>query len=455
MSTLLAKLTSPQAARRVQDTAYALLVLGVSVAFMLFLLGSTSLQSSLTLIGVLLCLCLVGGGLRFLSAARIDQDLIDKQITLDQDLSLLQHRLGDHDLTLLKMAGQIETLETGLRAVRTTQEKSNRAHQEFMSGMKDRMLQLVTLLTRRSKEPAPKKSLPAPRTNKPAPKKNFFSPPPAVNVNAAPLGPTAKTVDTTHSSDDDDVYVSPALLRDAVDTAARAGRIDIYMQPIVSLPQQKLSGFDLYGRVRLQPGVYIPARQYRGVASHAGHQNHLDLLVVKEAQILARVTTLPLFVNMTRAGLTDAATLAQLVRALKESPRLRDQLVIQLSQRDLGHIDKNTESIILQLAALGVRFGVNDVQSTDIDLNQMARLKFSYLKLAHNKLVTTHHSDQGAALIQRFVTRVQARGLSLIASQIETREHLRPLLDYPIAFAQGYAFGRPDRPVTYQKRLAG
>ncbi len=454
MPTLLEKLTSPQAARRIQDTAYALLILGVSVAFMLFLLGSTSLQSSLTIIGVLLCLCLVGGGLKFLSAARIDQDLTFRQATLDQDISLLQHRLGDHDLTLIKMAGQIETLETGLRTLHATQEKSDRRYQEFMSGMKDRMLQLVTLLTRRAKETPSKNTLPAPRT-KPTTKKKFFSPPPAVNVNAGPVGPRAKSQDPAHPADDDDVYVSPTLLRDAVDQAARAGRIDIYMQPIVSLPQQKLSGFDLYGRVRLQPGVYIPARQYRGLATHAGHQNNLDMLVLKEAQILARVTTLPLFVNMTHTGLTHPTALAQLVAALKETPRLRDQLVIQLSGRDLGHIDKNTENVMTQLGVLGVRFGVNDVQSTDIDLNQMARLKFSYLKLAHNKLVTTHHSEQGAALIQRFVTRVQARGISLIASQIETRDHLRPLLDYPIAFAEGYAFGRPDRPVAYQKRLAG
>lgn len=439
--------------RHFQDTIYALLVLGVSAAFMLFLLGSTSLQSSLTIIGMLLCLCMVGGTLRFLSGARVDNDLMDRQDDLDQNLNVLQHRVGDHDLTLLKMAGQIEGLETGLRAVRVTQKHAETRHQEFMSGLKDRMLQLVTVLSRPRGQPA-KTAKPGAKATAKAKTPAAFTPPPAVNINAEPIGPTS-TKETANGEThryDDDVFVSPGLMRDALDIATRNRRIDVYVQPIVTLPQQKLNGFDVYGRVRLQPGVYIPARQYRGFATHIGQQIALDHLVLRELGNLSRGTKLPLFINLTLAGLVQPDTLMTIAGILKDHPNLRHQLVINVSQKDLGHVDERAEKIITQLVATGIKFGVNDIQTTDLDLNLMARLKFTYLKLSHDKLVTTKLSDTGASLTQRFITRVQARNMTLIAGMVETREQLRPLLDYPIAMAQGYAFGRPDRPITYQKR---
>lgn len=439
---------SPNRVRNFQDVLYALLVLSVTTAFILFLLGSTDILTSLTIIGITLCLSLMGGVLRFFSMTRVDNELQDRQETIDQNMGLIQHRVNDHDLTLLKMAGQIETLETGLRAVRVTQHHAEKRQQEFMKGMKDRMLQLVTVLSR-PRGPAPQQKSTKPATAAVS-KKPFFPALPAINANMAP----PQEQKETHRYDDD-VYVSPALMRDAIDTAIKVRRIDSYIQPIVNLPQQKAMAFDVYGRIRLQPGVYIPARQYRGYAVHAGQQMSLDHLVLRDTATLARqMPNLPLFVNLTREGLTHRATLVLLADLMRDTPTLRSQLVISLSQKDLGHIDTRTETVIQQLADMGIKFALNDVQSADLDLNLLARLKFTYIKLAHNKLVTTRDSDGGAALVHRFLTRLQARGMTAIAAHVETRDQIRPLLDYPIPLAQGYAFGRPDRPVTYQKRVA-
>lgn len=436
-------------ARALQDTLYVALVLGTAAAFMLFLLGSADILTSLTIIGMLLCLSLVGAVLRFFSTSRVDAELFTRQDSLDQNMAVLQHRVGDHDLTLLKMAGQIETIETDLRAVRKVQTQDRAAHQAFMKGMKDRMLQLVTVLSR-PRGTAAKTATGAPKKEK---AKNFFPALPAVNVNA-PAAPDARPL-TGANRYDDDVYVSPSLLRDAIDTAIKTDRVDLYLQPIVTLPQQKIAGFDVYGRVRFQPGVYIPARQYRGAAVHAGAQGPLDRLVLGElAKLVKTLPPAPLFVNITLEGLEQTASLTQIAAVLRAAPVLRDRLVFSLSQKDLGHLSPRAENVVKYLTDLGLKFALNDVQGVDLDMNLLARLKFSYLKLPHKTLVTTRGSDDGAALTQRFITRLQARGITLIAGGLENAGDIRPLLDYPIPMAQGYAFGRPDRPVTYQKKAA-
>ena len=144
MSSIMRYLTNPKNARNFQDGLFACLVLGVTAALMLFLIGSADVMTSLTLIGMMLGLSLAGGILRFFSMARMDADLFDAQQTLDLSLKILQSRVGDHDLTLMQMAGQIDTLETNVNTIKKTQDLQARHHDRFARAVKDKILHIIT-----------------------------------------------------------------------------------------------------------------------------------------------------------------------------------------------------------------------------------------------------------------------------------------------------------------------
>lgn len=443
MSSLVRYLSDPKRARNVQDGLFAVLVMGVAVAMMLFLLGSADILTSLSIIGILLCLSLVGSVMRFFSITRLDTDLREAQSTLDASLKTIQSRVGDHDLALLQMAGQIETIESDINTIKKTQILQTQSHQAFMSTMKDKMMQLINALARTRNTPAD--ATEKPRAKKSAPK-NFFTPPlVTANDEPAPVpGPERY---------DDDVFVSPALIRDAIDTAIKANRIDTYVQPICTLPQRHVHGYDVMGRVRLGPGVYIPAKQYRGQAAHAGQQVTLDRLVISGLPQLAKTLAAPkLFVNICDDAVRDAQTMRMIIDMMAKTVDLKHKLVLEFSERDFMRIDDASARVIAALQQAGVAFGVNDVKSADFDLNKLARLKFAYLKLAYDRLVTTKNSEAGAAILHRFITRLQTRDVQLVVSCVETPAQVRAMMDFPIALAQGFAFGRPDRPVAYQPK---
>lgn len=412
------------------DVFYALTIAGVATVFMLFLLGSTNIMSTLTIIGLLLCLSAVGGAMRYFSSRRTTHNLIDRAEQADLHLRTLQHRVNDHDLALLELTGKIETIEVNVGRLHTRQNVMDRQQHDFTTALKDRMLQLITLISNRK----------ITKTKSPA-SKSFKMSGPTANDGAQKQAPSG-------ALHEDDVFVSPSLVRDAIKMARATERMEVYLQPINKLPHRKIFGHEVYGRLKLQPGVYIPARDYRGIAAHDNALMTLDHLVLRELSKM-RLPKGPIFINMSRDALANHSTALHMTQLLKAQPGLADKLVIELAQRDVARISKNDESVMRELQRLGISFAMNDVQTTDLDLNRLAALNFKYLKLPHSRLITGPTMDHGAGIVQRFITRLQARNITLIAGHIETEKDIRPLLDYPIELAQGYVFGRPDRAAVF------
>lgn len=435
------RLLDPARIKNIQDTIYAVIFCGVTVAFMLFLLGSTSIMTSLSIIGMLLCLSLVGSVLRFLSMGRADRDLKAQQTEMDRDIRTLHTRVNDHDLLLLELTGKIDTLSTEVEQIKEEQDKQASRQRMFMNGLKDRIMQLVSMLTRQ-KENAAAAPVKKAKATKPATPSSKFRMVPAMTANDVAATPAPD------SQYDDDVVVSPSLIREALRTAINTQRIDIYMQPIATLPQRRVHAYEIYGRIRLGPGVYIPAREYRGIAAHEGYLVAIDRMVLQE---IGRQKTppVPLFVNISHIALADRETMMQVVRMVRMNPDLAEKLVLEVTQKDMKYIGDAEESVMRELQRLGIRFALNDVQSPDLDLNRMATLGFRYLKLPQDRLLTGPDTGNAATLIQRFVTRLQARNIELIVGRVESDRTVRQLLDYPVHLAQGYLFGRPDRPVAY------
>lgn len=427
-------------AKNIQDGLYALVFCGVTVAFMLLLLGSTSIITSLSIIGVLLCLSLVGSVLRFLSMSRTDRDLRDQQQDMDRDIRTLNSRVNDHDLTLLELTGRIDTLTGEIEQIKDEQEKQANRHRMFANGLKDRIMQLVSMLNRQKEDGTAARG-----KAKQTPSKFRMAGKETANDTAS------QAPSDQNSQYDDDVVVSPSLVRDALRAAVAAQRVDIYMQPIATLPQRRVHAYEVYGRIRLGPGVYIPAREYRGIATHEGYLVTLDRMVLQEIA-KQKAPPVPLFVNISRMAFADRDTVLQLVRMVRMNPEMAQKLVLEISQGDLKHIGQAEESVMRELIRLGIQFAVNDVQSPEVDLNRLASMGIRYLKLPQDRLLTGPDTGNGATLIQRFITRLQARNIELIVGRVENDRTVRQLLDYPITLAQGYLFGRPDRPIAFNSK---
>jgi len=233
--------------------------------------------------------------------------------------------------------------------------------------------------------------------------------------------------------------------------AADANRIDLYLQPIVTLPQRKVRYYEAMSRLRTEDGDIIPAGDFIDYAETFGLMPKIDnMLVFRCVQVTRRLQLksrdVGLFCNVSASTLTDAANFRQFLDFANANRALGSALMFEFTQeayRSFGPIEQESLSA---LAECGFRFSMDHVTDLRMEPKDLADRYFRYLKVSAklllNKSATAHsdiHPEDLADLLAR-------SGIDLIAERIESESMVLDLLDYDVRFGQGFLFS-PPRPV--------
>ncbi|WP_372397502.1 EAL domain-containing protein [Azospirillum sp. HJ39] len=274
--------------------------------------------------------------------------------------------------------------------------------------------------------------------------------PPAPSVDRRPPGatagapPEAATRPVPSSIRPSSVPLDDAAVLEAVHEALKADRIDIYLQPIVSLPQRKHRFYEVFSRVRAADGSQIMPDRYLDIAEREGLIATIDnLLLVRCVQLIReterRQHAIGFFANISAATLADADFMRQFLHMMTQNQALVPKLVFELSQHDLGAGGAVTMGILSQLARLGFRFSMDQVTDLAIDLDRLLRHEFRCIKLDRALVL----DPANAGRIGELRRRCAAEGIDLIVEKIETENQLVEVLDTGFDFGQGYLFGEP------------
>ncbi len=225
-------------------------------------------------------------------------------------------------------------------------------------------------------------------------------------------------------------------------------RVDLYLQPIVSLPQRKLRYYEALSRLRAEDGTVIMPAQYMEVAAGAGLMSIVDnLLLFRCVQVVRRLTQknkeIGVFCNISAETLADAEFFPQFLDYMQANKDLAGQIVFEFHQEAVLRAGAGGEANLARLAALGFGLSMDHVTTLAVDFTKLRNIGFRHLKL-RARMLTAGMSSAGATVAAEDFTRLLARhGLNLIAEHVEDEKTVVQLLDYAIDFAQGYLFGEP------------
>ena len=237
-----------------------------------------------------------------------------------------------------------------------------------------------------------------------------------------------------------------AIIREAVD----ANRIDLYMQPILTLPQRKVRYYEAMTRLRMPDGTLILPADFLVIAETAGLMPKIDnLMLFRCVQVLRRLLMknreIGLFCNIAPSTLNDPEFFPQFSQFMEANRALAPSLMLELPQdawRSLGPIEQESLSA---LAERGFRFSMDQVNDLRMEPRELAERSIRFVKIQAALLLnkaaapTDIHAGDLSDLLGRF-------GVSLIAERIETEAVVVDLLDYDVRFGQGFLFS-PPRPV--------
>lgn len=236
-----------------------------------------------------------------------------------------------------------------------------------------------------------------------------------------------------------------------VRTTLDQGRIEIMLQPIVTLPQRKIRWYELLSRLRLESGEILLPDDFLPFMRKGELGATFDALVLYRAvQLVRRMQTrnkeIGVVVNLCPSTLAGGDTFEALLEFLAANSALSDALILEVTQNAYHEFGPLEFESLAAIAALGFRFSLDQARDLRFDVKGLADRGFRYVKTPGEVLLgrsAEDSSDIHPADISDLMTRF---GITLIADRIEAESTVIDLLDYDIGYAQGFLFA-PPRPV--------
>jgi cyclic-di-GMP phosphodiesterase TipF (flagellum assembly factor) len=288
----------------------------------------------------------------------------------------------------------------------------------------------------------------------------FGDTPAAVNDDRAGIV-AAAPAEQARDEDLDFGFFSPAAapadntIGAALTHAIADGRIEIYLQPLVALPQRKVRFYEALARLRGVDGTVFAAERFLPVAEAMGLSGQIDTLVAQRAmQVLRRLIAgnqdIGLICNVAAATLADPAAFAAYRDMLETHRALASALTLEFRHADLRGFGEVERRHLGTLAGYGYRFSIDHVGDLRIKPRDLAERGVRFIKVPATLLLDEAqgigadiHPADLADLLGRF-------GIELVAEHIEDERVAVDLLDYEVRLGQGNLFS-PPRPLRPER----
>ncbi len=260
-----------------------------------------------------------------------------------------------------------------------------------------------------------------------------------------------KYIEYSHSLenvDNDLSNISNDKLLHYVSEALRNDKIDLFVQPIVSLPQRKRRFYEMYSRIRIEKNKHIPAELYIEIARKNNMLAEVDnLLLLRGLTLIQTADAANLnrsfFCNITPATLNDNKFMGDLLEFITQYRILAPKIIFELNQLDMDRIDSDILAILDGLSKLGCRFSMDRVKKLEFNFNRLDSCHIRFIKISAKLLGRKLDKIGGFSELKRIKDDLSYNGIDLIVDKIETEEQLVKLLDLEIDYGQGHLFGIP------------
>jgi cyclic-di-GMP phosphodiesterase TipF (flagellum assembly factor) len=248
----------------------------------------------------------------------------------------------------------------------------------------------------------------------------------------------------------------PQGLLEVVREALTENRVDLYLQPVLALPQRKTVFYESYTRLRDASGRVLMPSEFLAVAEPGRLITAIDnLLLFRCVQIVRRLARqdrrVGIFCNISLNSLGDDEFFPQFYDLLRANRDLAPALVFEIGQAAFDTRTSVQARNMGRLADLGFRFSLDKVLNLDLDLQDLQRADVKFVKIGAQTLLEELTDIEGRLVLRSmpdlaaedFALLARRYGIDLVAEKVENERQVVDILDLDIQLGQGHLFGEP------------
>lgn len=250
-----------------------------------------------------------------------------------------------------------------------------------------------------------------------------------------------------------------AVLR-AVKDALYDGRVDLHLQPIVSLPQRRVSFYEGYTRLRGPDGSLILPANFLDAARRANLLGVIDnMMLYRSVEVVRRLAArdrrVGVFCNVSSYSLEDPHFFPFFLSHMEQNRDLAGALIFEIAMSSFEHRSRQMRDAMERLTALGFRFSIDHAESVDIDLPRLQDAGIRFVKFNGGELIEQLRDPFGPRPMSSVDRKIAGEevaavcsryGVTMIAEKIEEEVSVVEVLEFGIPYGQGHIFGAP-RPI--------
>ena len=238
------------------------------------------------------------------------------------------------------------------------------------------------------------------------------------------------------------------------------GEFQVYYQPIVSLQDTRIVGFEALTRWHSPRGLVMP-NDFIPVADETGIILSINRQLLPEAckQLLSWQRLFPsnpplsLSVNISPKQFAQADLAAQIGQLLEQSGMNPGCVDLEITETIAMADAEKSAGMLSGLKALGVGLDIDDFGTGYSSLSRLQSFRVDTLKIDRifvSRMDTDHETLE---IVRVIIMLAHSLGLKVVAEGVETQAQLDLLRDLGCERAQGYLFSKPVDHGTILKLL--
>ena len=243
--------------------------------------------------------------------------------------------------------------------------------------------------------------------------------------------------------------------------ALTRGEFGIHYQPIVTLAEYNIAGFEALLRWNHPQKGYIPPGEFIPIAEETGLILDIGCWVLRQAcsqtkkwqEEFPDYQNLFVNINISQRQFNQPEFIAKIRKVLKETWLDPACLNLEITENVLMENAESMVDILRKIRGLGVGLHIDDFGTGYSSLSYLQQFPINTLKIDYSFINRIGTNGDRAEIVKTILVLARELGVDSIAEGIETENQLEQLRDLDCHYGQGYYIGKPMHPENVYQLL--